>query len=100
MNKYSVLISPKAYQDLDGIYKYITDSLEAPNTAEKLISQIEQRILSLELFPHRGTLRKTGIYSNGKYRQLFFKNYTIIYRINESNHQIIIVTICYSHRLF
>ncbi len=96
MDKYKVLISPNAYRELDGIYNYIKTEFKAPDTAFAMVELIESSILKLDCLPHRGAKRKIGIYANKGYRQLFVKNYTIVYRIDEDKKQVIIVTIRYS----
>ena len=46
--------------------------------------------------PYRCPKRKRGIYANKGYRQLFIKNYTIVYRIDEISKSVMIVTVRYS----
>lgn len=100
MDKYKVFISPQAYREIDEIYRYIKKELLAGNAALKLVSQIEKAIQSLDSLPQRGAERKTGKYAYQGYRQLFVKNYTIIYRIVEEEKVVIIVTVRYSHSSF
>ncbi len=91
-----MLISPKAYRELDSIYEYIKTEIKEPSTAIQMIELIEENILKLDTLPHRGAERKLGLYAKKGYRQLFVKKYTIIYRIDEDNKQVIIITIRYS----
>jgi len=95
LEHYTIELLSKAYHDLDDIYDYIAQSLLEPEVAEKLINALEEAIFSLEQMPRRGTLRKIGVYANKGYRQLFVKNFIVIYRINEKQKQVIIVTIKY-----
>ena len=60
---------------------YILDKLVSPNTALEIYNDLLQMILSLETYPTRGSLRKVGQYRNQGYRQLFYKNYTIVYSV-------------------
>ena len=96
MDKYDVLMSNRSLEDLDGIYTYIAKTLLEPGIALKLIDKIEHSILSLETLPHRCPERRVGAYANRGYRQLFIKNYTVVFRIDEGDKQVIIVTIRYS----
>ena len=100
MDKYHVLISPQAYRDIDEIYSYIRNELFAENAAENLADQIEQAIMSLEAMPYRGAERKVGKFAFQGYRQLFVKNYTIIYRVEENAAAVIVITVRYSRRSF
>ena len=100
MDKYAVKLLQRAFQDLDGIYAYIAETLLEPGTAEKLLGELEEALISLEQMPQRGALRKTGAYANKGYRQLFVKNFTVIYRVEEASRQVVIVTVRYSKSLF
>ena len=100
MDKYRVKIMGHALRDLDAIYAYIAKTLSEPNTALQLVDTIEQEILSLETMPYRCPKRKTGAYANKGYRQLLVKNYTVIYRINESEKMVLVVTVRFSSSEF
>lgn len=91
---------PCALRDLDAIYVYIARSLQEPTTALDLVTLIEQEILSLETMPYRYPTRKTGAYANRGYRQLFIKNYVVVYRVNEAQKTVIIVTVRYAPSRF
>ena len=96
LNKYIIKLYARAYRDLDNIYTYIAKSLLEPGTAEKVAEELEQAILSLEILPERGAIRRTGIYANQGYRQLFVKNYVIIYRVLKREKEVHIVTVRYA----
>ena len=100
MDKYAVKLLSRAYRDLDGIYAYIAEALLEPSTAQKLLNTMEEAIFSLEELPQRGAPRKNGAYANKGYRQLFIKNFTVIYRVDEAKKQVIIVTVRYSKSQF
>lgn len=91
---------PQAARDLDNIYKYISENLLVPDTAYNFIELLENEILSLENMPYRCSERKVGRYANKGYRELFVKNYVIIYRISEIDKSVIIVTVKYIRTLF
>lgn len=71
--KYTVKLYPRAYRDLDEIYSYIAVNLAEPDTAEKMVTALENEIFSLEQFPERGSIRRVGAYANQDYRQLLSK---------------------------
>ena len=98
--KYAIKIYPRAYRDLDGIYSYIAKNLMAQGTAENLLTSLEDAIFSLEQFPEREPVRRIGAYANQGYRQLFVKNYTIIYRVHKEKREVHIVTVRYSRSEF
>jgi len=98
--KYAVKLLLHAYRDLDGIYAYIAETLLEPGAAQKLMDALEEAIFGLEELPQRGALRKNGAYAGKGYRQLFIKNFTVIYRVDETQKQVVIVTVRYSKSQF
>lgn len=100
MDNYSVKLMSRAQRDLDKIYDYIAHTLVEPGTALKLAERIENAIFSLETMPYRCPERRRGAYAYRGYRQLLVENYTVIYRIQESEKQVIVVTVRYSSSEF
>ena len=100
MDEYRVKIMSRAVQDINGIYEYIATEIQEPETALHMVDRIEQAILSLEQMPFRCPERKTGIYKDQGYRQIFAGNYTIVFRINEMEKTVIVVTVQYTPRRF
>lgn len=96
MDEFSVMMTPRAYRDLDGIYQYILDNFKETDTAKKLIQLLEKAIYALNTLPHRGAPRKTGTFANKNYRQIFVKNFTVVYRIENKRKQVIVVAIKYT----
>lgn len=92
---YDVFLSDNALAELDEIYGYISFSLKEPNSAATLIDEIERSILSLRQMPYLFPERMIGLYAKKGYRQLLVKNYLVIYRIDESLKQVIILTVRY-----
>ena len=100
MDKYSVRLSSKAHRELDKIYAYIANELVAVHTAQNLIDEVEKSILGLDVMPYRGSERTTGAFANKGYRQIYVKNFTIVYKIDEKSKQVIIVTVRYTPSRF
>lgn len=67
-----------------------------PETAVGMIELLELAIYSLENIPQRGAERKIGLYANKGYRQLFVKNDTIVYKIEEKEKIVVIHTVRYT----
>lgn len=95
-----MLLYERAYEDLDDIYAYISEHLQAPGTALALVDELEEVILSLEKLPHRGAIRRVGAYANQDYRQLRVKHFVIVYRVVEQTKQVHIVTVRYGASCF
>lgn len=100
MDRYGVKLMPRALRDLDDIYNYIADDFKEIGTAEKLADLLEAAILGLDEMSYRGSVRKTGAFANRGYRQIFVKNFTIVYRIDEAAKMVIIVTVRYTPASF
>ena len=100
LDRYRARISEHAKRDLDAIYVYIAETFLKPEMALSLVGEIEKGILSLDTMPHRCPIRKIGAYANLGYHQLFVKNYTIIFRIDEKKKRVIIITVRYSTNQF
>lgn len=90
---YSVKILANALDDIDKIYGYIKNEIKSSQAAANLVDKFEEAIFSLESFPHRGAKRNSRKTSKWKYRQLFVKNFTIIYRVDDINQSVIIVAV-------
>lgn len=98
MDKYKVKINPKAIRDLNHIYEYIALEKLSPQTAKAQADRIKTSILGLDTFPHSHQERKEGRYSGKGYRQLLIDNFIAIFRIDEPNKTVYVVTIQYHGR--
>ena len=93
-NKYVVKVSPKAVEDLDEIYKYISESLHNPDAAGKLMNKIESGIKRLNIFPFSCELTTDEILRDRGYRKLIVENYIVFYLIRNKN--VLIMRVLYS----
>jgi len=100
LDRYRARISEHAKHDLDAIYVYIAETFLEPKMALSLVDEIEKGILGLDTMPQRCPTRKIGVYANHGYHQLFVKNYTVIFRIDEKKRRVIIITVRYSTSQF
>ena len=98
MDRYKVKINPKAIRELDSIYQYIANEKLAPENAKGQVDRIKKAILNLDTFPQSHQERNEGRYALKGYRQLLIDNYIIIFRIDEINKFVYIVTIQYQGR--
>lgn len=98
MDKYKVRINLKAIRELDSIYEYIANEKMAPENAKRQVDRIKKAILNLDTFPQSHQERNEGRYALKGYRQLLMDNYIAIFRIDEANKIVYIVTIQYQGR--
>lgn len=90
----------RAAEDLDNIYNHIADDFKEMGTAEKRADTLEEAILNLGEMPYRGSIRRTGAFANRGYRQIFVKNFTIVYQIDKVRKMVVIVTVRYTPSSF
>lgn len=98
MNRYRIELTPKAYRDIEDIYAYIAVQKESPSTGKQQTDRIWRKIKSLEYFPQSHQERIVGKYANKGYRQLLIDNYIAVYRIDEENKSVYIITVQYFGR--
>ncbi len=96
MVKYTIKMLQRASNDIDSIYNHIAEDFKEVNIAEKMVDALEDAILSLDEMPYRGAVRRVGAFANRGYRQIFVKNFTIVYRIDEMRKMVVIVTVRYT----
>ena len=94
--KYKIIFTPTSIKDLVGIYYYIIDELGVIEIADELLNDLYRAIRNLHFFPYRCALRKIGKYSNREHRQLFVKNFTIVYRVDESHNRVLVAAVRYT----
>ncbi len=98
MDKYKVKISPRAIREFDSIYEYIAKEKLSPENAKGQTDRIKKAILDLRSFPQSHQERNEGRYAGKGYRQLLVDNYVAIFRIDEANKTVYVVTIQYQGR--
>ena len=98
MNKYIVELMPRAYRDIEEIYAYIAYEKLSPENAKGQIDRIKEAILGRDTLPESHQDRITGRYAGKGYKQLIIDNYIAIFRIDEGNGRVLVVTVQYQGR--
>ena len=98
MDKYKVKINHRAVRELDSIYEYIANEKLAPENAKGQVDRIKKAIINLSTFPQSHPERNEGRYAEKGYRQLLIDNYIAIFRIDEVDKIVYVVTIQYQGR--
>jgi len=76
--EYKIVYEKEAVKEIENIYLYIKNVLLEENIANKIISNIFNKIRMLKYFP----LASKNINLKNKTRKLIVKNYIIIYNVN------------------
>jgi toxin ParE1/3/4 len=79
--RFEVFLTADAEQDLMELHDYIA-SHDAPAKAGLVLDRIEEKVLSLEHLPERGSYTKELLaLGMREFREIYFKPYRIIYRV-------------------
>ena len=98
MDRYEVMLYPKAFRDIDDIYAYIVLEKLSPENAKGQTDRIWNAIKTLEQMPEAHQDRLVGRYAGKGYKQLVIDNYLAIYKIDTAAKKVFIVTIQYQGR--
>ncbi len=96
--RFQILYTPLAYEDLDEMDTYISETLFNSQAAEKIMEEIEKSISQLEQFPYIGSEVADPHLSRKGYRKLVVNNYLIFHLINAEQKQVIIMRVLYGAR--
>ena len=80
-NRYGVLLTRGAEQDLESTHDHIAE-FDSPANADHVLDQLVDVVQGLAQFPERGSCPKELVELGVKdYRQTAFKPYRVIYRV-------------------
>ena len=83
---------------IDSIYAYIALEKLAPENEKSQTDRIWAAIESLDSFPSAHQDRQVGKYAGRGYKQLLIDNYMAIFKIDEQNKTVYVVTVQYQGR--
>ena len=89
--KYRVIISPEAWEDLEGFLRYI--SRRSPANAIKVIDRLLKEIDSLEIFPNRYARWRHQRREGRELRSLPSKPFRILYEVLEEQGVVRVVAV-------
>ena len=98
MDKYEVMLYPKAFRDIEDIYTYIALEKLSPENAKGQTDRIWNAIRTLEQMPEAHQDRLVGRYAGRGYKQLIVDNYIAIYKIDKIARKVLVVTVQYQGR--
>ena len=98
MEKYKVILYPRAFRDVEDIYAYIANSKLEPAIAKNQTDRIWDALKALEIMPDSHQDRLVGRFANKGYKQLIIDNFIAIYKIDDINRKVYILTIQYGGR--
>lgn len=93
-----IVFSKKAIDDLEGIKSYIIDELLNESSANKIVSNIIEKIRMLTDFPEIGAPLSSIVDIETNYRYLVYGSYIAFYRYEKDT--VFITRILYARRNF
>ena len=98
MEKYKVMLYPRAFRDIDNIYAYIALEKLSPENAKGQTDRIWAATETLDSYPSSHQDRLVGKYAGRGYKQLLIDNYVAIFKIDEQRKTVYVVTVQYQGR--
>lgn len=94
MKQYLVQITDRALADMEEIYTYIAEQLQAPENAMGQYNRIAEAIQKLDVFPERVRIMESEPENTMGLRQLAVDNFSAFYVIKDD--RVIVTRVLYS----
>ena len=94
MKIYNIEITDKAYEDMDSIYTYISETLLEPVIAANKYDKIADAIMTLDSMPDRIKIIDSEPACTKGLRPLIVDNYTVLFTIESDT--VFIIRVLYS----
>ena len=98
MKQYRVVVTSDADWDMDGIFDYVSEELQVPETACRLIERIYKALNSLSSMPERYPLSRDAFLAQQGFRLMSVENYLAFYVIDKTAGRVIIHRVLYGKR--
>ena len=96
--EYKVTYSADALEDLRGIYKYLSEELLIPQTAQSFVDRIRSAVKDLNFMPSRHQLVSREPFKGMGMRQLVVQNFVVYYIVDSEESTVTVVRIIYGSR--
>lgn len=93
--EYKLRITPAAEEDLDAIFAYVAEKLNAPVAALNLLDAFDNGFRSLCDTPYRCELSRNETLASKGYRRMVVHNHVALYLVNEPAKMVIIARVFY-----
>ena len=97
-DRYDVVYSPEALEDLRNIYSYIAFTLLAPGTAKGQVDRIKKEIRSLDFMPARNPIVNWEPWKSLRMHKVPVDNFVVFYTIDNNSSVVTIIRILYGGR--
>jgi addiction module RelE/StbE family toxin len=96
--RYQVIYSPVAKEDLRGIYRYIAFNLLEPEIAGNQVNRIRECIRKLDVFPQKHQKVTWEPWSSVGMRHIPVNNFIVYYLVNDEHKLVTVIRILYGGR--
>ena len=96
--KYTVKLTRQAEEQLREIVDYIRFTLQAPNTASKMLDTLAEEIYSLNQFPYRAPLTEEEPWHSQGVHRISVKNFLVYFWVDEAQKNVQVTGIIYGRR--
>ena len=95
---YQIKFTPIASEDLEEIYRYISQELYAEGAAVKLMEKIEWSVMRLKEYPFSCNFVEDEFLKRKGYRKLVIDNYIVFYLVDEVGEKVKVMRILYGRQ--
>lgn len=95
---YTVKITKQAQGQIREIIRYIRFTLQAPETAMKMLDTLEQEIAALDHFPNRVPLTAEEPWHSQGIHKLSVKNYLVYFWVDEAVKKVQVIGVIYGRK--
>ena len=96
-SKYNVIIPPSVFEAIDETLNYLISTYEADTAAAHLLSEWQDAVERVSLFPYAMAKVSNKNISDGKeYRKFFVGNFITIYQIDEASQTVNLMAFRYA----
>ena len=99
MERYNVILSLEAREDIREIVRYIAKELRELSTAEQMLDRIDETVASLETMPEKYALVTDEYLASCGIRMVVVKKYLIFYTVDYSKSEVNISRVLYGKRI-
>lgn len=97
-DRYTVVYSPEALNDVKDIYTYISDELKVPDTAGKQVNRIRKKICALDFMPSRYEIVDWEPWKSMKMHRMPVDHFVVFYLVDADMMAVTIIRIVYGGR--
>lgn len=98
MERYNVILSLEAREDIREIVRYIAKELREPSTAEQMLDRIDETVASLEARPEKYALVTDEYLALCGIRMVVVKKHLFFYTVDHSKSEVNISRVLYGKR--